>query len=96
MIDKLRAAITVLHQGEKLTHVETWKNRQNLLNVLVAVLGGLAIFLPGSITLTGDDIAALAGAIGVLAGLANSYLTTATTNKIGLPTGRVNPDDPGP
>ena len=96
MINKIRAAVVVLHQGERLTNAATWKNRQNLLNILVAVLGAVAVFLPESMSLSEADTMAIAGGIAAVAGLFNTYVTTATTNKIGLPTGRVNPDDPGP
>ena len=96
MLRSIRAAITVLHQGERLTDAATWKNRQNLVNILIAVIGAITVFLPESINLSGDDIATVAGAIGVFAGIANSYITTATTNKIGLPPPRIDPYDPGP
>jgi hypothetical protein len=96
MIAKIRAAITVLHQGESLTHAATWKNRQNLLNVLLAVFGALVVFLPESLNVQPDDVAAIAGAVAAVAGLFNNYLTTATTDKIGLPSGRIDPDSPGP
>ena len=95
MLDKLRAALTVLNKGEELTHKEAWKNATTLINILVALLGALAVFLPDTIHLSADDIATLAGAVAVVAGLFTSYTTNATSVSVGLPQQRGNPDDTG-
>lgn len=94
MLEKLRAAITVLNKGEELTHAAAWKSRQNVANTILALLSALLVFLPDSIKLSGDDLALLAGAVGVLAGAANNYLTTATSAKVGLPPERGDSPDP--
>lgn len=99
MLDKIRAAITVLNRGEELSHAATWKNRQNLTNILIALLGAATAFLPTTIQMSPDDIATIAGSVAVIAGLFNSYITTATTKKIGVSgeaEGRSEPTDPGP
>ena len=85
MLDKIRAAITVLRHGEELTHAETWKNRQNSINLLVALLGAAAVFSP--VEISAEDISAIAGGIAAVVGLFNAYTTTATSKRIGVQTG---------
>ena len=85
MLNKIRAAIGVLNKGEELSHAETWKNRQNLINTLVALIGSVAVFLPASLGISSDDVLTVASAIAVLAGVCNTYLTTATSARVGLP-----------
>ena len=92
MIDKIRAAIVVLRHGEELTHAELWKSRQNLTNVLVAILGAVAVFVP--VEMSADDVVAIAGGIAAVSGLFNSYITTATSKRVGLPAGGRDPDGP--
>jgi hypothetical protein len=96
MLAKFRAALTVLNKGEELTHKETWKNATTLTNLLVALLGAIAVFLPESLGLSADDISTLAGAIAIIAGLFTSYTTTATSVTVGLPQRGGNPDDSSP
>ena len=85
MLDKIRAAITALNHGEKLLHSATWKQRQNLLNGLLAFLGAVVVFLPEYVHVSQEDIAAIAGGVAAVAGLLNNYLTTATSARVGLP-----------
>ena len=92
MIDKIRAAIVVLRHGEELTHAETWKSRQNSVNVLVALLGAAAVFAP--IEISADDISAVAGGIAAVVGLFNAYTTTATSKRIGVQAGSGDSNDP--
>ena len=85
MLNKIRAAIGVLNKGEELSHAETWKNRQNLINTLVALFSAVAVFLPANLGISADDMLTVASAIAVLAGVCNTYLTTATSARVGLP-----------
>ena len=85
MLNKLRAAITVLNKGEELSNAAVWKDRQNLINTLVALIGAVAVFLPANLGISSDDVLTVASAIAVLAGLCNTYLTTATSARVGLP-----------
>jgi hypothetical protein len=96
MLAKFRAALVVLNKGEELTHKETWKNATTLTNLLVALLGAIAVFLPESLGLSADDISTLAGAIAILVGLFNGYTTTASSTTVGLPQRRASPDDSNP
>jgi len=78
---------TALKSGETLTDPASWKNKQNLINSLVAVIGVLVWLLSKfglSLDISGDDLAAIAGGVAVVMGAFNNYLTTATTKKIGI------------
>jgi hypothetical protein len=71
-----------LRAGESLADPATWKTRQLRLNAILAILYLLAKFLP--FELTPDDFEAIASTLALLGGLINSYLTVATTEKVGL------------
>ena len=87
---KLAAALAALRYGSSLTDPAIWKHRQNTLNALIGFLGAAVVFLP--LEVSSEDLAAIAGGIAVFGGLLNTYLTTATTDKIGVQT-PVRPDD---
>jgi len=73
--------------GEVLADPGAWKNRQNLINALVAVIAALVWVLGKlgfGLALSTDEMMAVAGGVAVLMGAVNTYLTTATTTKIGL------------
>ena len=96
---KLAAVLAALRYGSSLSDPAVWKRRQNLTNALVGLLGAITLFLP--VEVTDADIAALAGGLAVAVGLLNAYLTTATSDKVGLPTRPAPADrqrdaDPGP
>ena len=100
-MSKFLAAIRALQHGASLADPAVWKQRQNLINAVVGLLGAVALFLPDEYKsqLTPDAIASLAGAVAVLVGLLNPYLTVATTDKLGLPdpsADRAEPDRPEP
>lgn len=71
-----------LRAGESLTDPATWKNRQLALNAILAILYLLVKFLP--VELEADDIDAIASSIALIGGTVNSYLTVATSEKVGL------------
>lgn len=89
-MSKLAAALAALRHGAILADPAIWKRRQNLLNALLGLLGAAAIFLP--VELSDADATAIAGGIAAVAGLLNAYLTTSTTDKIGVPS-RNSPAD---
>ena len=73
--------IDALKAGQSLAEPEGWKKLQNYINLAAAGAGIAAIFVPGlGAFLTPEVIKAAAGFLGT----ANIYLTTATTEKIGL------------
>ena len=91
---KFGAIFAALRYGSSLTDPAIWKQRQNLINALIGLLGAVAIFLP--VEVSSDDLSAIAGGVAVLGGLLNAYLTTATTDKIGVkPPVRPNDTDQG-
>lgn len=90
-MSKFMAAIHALRHGSSLADPAVHKNRQNLLNALVGLLGAAVVFLP--VEVSADDVAAIAGGIAAVVGLFNVYTTTATTDKIGLP---AQPEDHAP
>lgn len=86
---KIAVAVEVLHKGSKLSKVETWKNRQLALSLIVAVLSGLSFlaftfgWIPNEIPAEAiAEWSSLAVTIGLLI---ISYLTPATSEKVGLP-----------
>lgn len=92
-MSKLAAFFAALRYGASLTDPASWKQRQNTINALVGFLG--AIFLAFKVDLNADDLKLVAGGVAVVLGLANTYLTTATSTKVGIGA-PVQPDDPGP
>jgi hypothetical protein len=73
--------LDALKAGQSLINSGGWKVAQNWMNFAIPVLSIAASFVPGiGSVLTPDVIAGIATAVGG----ANAYLTTATTDKIGL------------
>lgn len=94
MLAIVKPAWTVLQQGRSLAHPETWKNAQALTSIGIAVAALVTTFVP-SLHIPADMVSAVAIAI---AALANTYLTVATSEKVGFPAGstdsrRFNPED---
>ena len=84
----LTDAWRALKAGEELGNAESWKNRQATASAVAAVLGLVVVLLPKiglKIDISGGDIATIAGGIAVVLGMLNSYLTTATSKRVGLP-----------
>jgi len=94
MFDKLKLLFVVLHQGEELANAGTWKNRQAAASALVVILGAIVPVLP--ITISQDDLLAIAGGIAAVGGVLNAFLTLGTSSRVGLPTGSGNPDPTKP
>jgi hypothetical protein len=81
-IDKLNIAIDALKAGQQLENASTWKTVQALSGPVLVILGALAKF--ADIPLTGGQLTALSFVIATLGVIANSYLTIATTETLGV------------
>lgn len=90
---KLAAALAALRHGSMLADPAGWKRRQNTINAIVGLIGAALVFYPMDIP--PEDVAAIAGGVAAVLGLLNGYITTATTDKVGLPPRRA-PDDRQP
>lgn len=102
---RLAAALAALRYGASLSDPALWKQRQNTINGLIGLLGALVLLFPMEISR--EEIEMVAGGVAVLLGLLNGYLTTATSEKLGLPprnppairsvdSGATEHDNPGP
>lgn len=96
---KFLAALSALRYGSSLSDPAVWKNRQNRLNALVGLLGALAVFMPMfgiHVEVSNEDVLKIAGGVAALIGLfVNPYLTTATSEKVGLPASAPATGEPG-
>lgn len=81
---KLWAIINALHEGEALKDPHIWKNRQAVVNILVTIAGAVLMFLPEGLEVSEADIHTIAVGVATLGGLVNSYLTIATSDKVGF------------
>jgi hypothetical protein len=76
-----------LRAGETLTNPTKWKDRQDTVNAVVAILG-LLLWIVGKagmpLEISENDLAVVAGGVAVVLGAVNAYLTTATTEKKGF------------
>lgn len=79
---KVAAAFAALRYGASLTDPALWKSRQNTINALVGLLGAVVVLFP--LGVTEADVQTIAGGLAIGLGLVNTYLTTATTTKIGV------------
>jgi hypothetical protein len=85
-MEKFWAVITAIYKGRCLTDSATWKNRQVTINALLAVMGAGLVFMPPEMGMSGEQMESIAGGIATVAGLYNAWSTTATSDKVGLPT----------
>ena len=79
----INPAFVVLKQGRALANPAAWKNVQviaNLLSALIVLLNAFGIHFG----LDSDSVNLIAGGI---AAIANAYLTAATSEKVGVPSG---------
>lgn len=91
-MNRIFAIIEVLYRGKELANAETWKHRQAILGVLVALLPAAAI--AGGVDLADADVQAIAAGVAALAGCVQSYLAVATSARVGLRP-KSAPDSPG-
>lgn len=93
IVDLFRA----LQAGKELANAETWKKAQ-LWTANLTVLLGAAVSIAAAmgypIPLTTDQITTLVSAVSVLVGVFNSYITVASTTRLGVHPG-AGPDDTG-
>ena len=81
-MEKLFAAANALKAGEVLKNPASWKNRQIIMNALLVIIGTIPTFIP--IELSSSDVNAIAFGLATLGGVVNTYLTAATSEKVGL------------
>jgi hypothetical protein len=74
-------ALKVLEKGEVLANPAPWKVAQNWINILTSIISIAGIFIPPVHAILTPDV--IAGAAAVV-GSVNAYITTATTDKIGV------------
>lgn len=80
--------IEVLRKGNILKNPETWKNRQLAVNSIGVVVGfavTISNMLGYKVFLDAESIASIGGTVWALVSLFNSWVTVASTEKIGLP-----------
>jgi len=79
--------IKALNAGNELVNSAIWKDRQTTLNLCTAVLTGIVVglrfFWPG-FPISDAQLIDYAAIISTILGLINSYLTNATSKKVGL------------
>ena len=94
LIDAFRA----LQAGKELARAESWKRAQvwtSNLTILLSAGVGIAAAMGHPIPLTPEQITTVVSAVAVLVGLFNSYVTVATTTRLGVPS-RADGELPGP
>lgn len=92
-MDKLAAFWNLFRKGEELANAATWKNRQLIANVLVAV-AAVAQTFGLNVGLSDQDAMLVGGAVLVLV---NCVLTVITSRKVGvLPARLPGPDQAKP
>ena len=65
-----------LKNGNVIPNKVAWKRYQNLVNLILAVLGVVAVIFPGLNITTGQILS--------IAGFYNAYVTTITSDTVGL------------
>jgi hypothetical protein len=97
MFNILKAILSVLYKGNQLSNVETWKNTQGAVLLVVSILASLSViikFFGIEIPLTEMQITDIAEGIVALVSGFLAYLTYATTEKVGLKKKENEVDDP--
>lgn len=93
-MEKIKMFWRALHAGEQLSNSATWKNRQSAVSAIIVLLGIIAPWMGKmGITISADDLAAIAGGIAAIGGMLNMAAVAATSRKVGLPTGNRDSDD---
>lgn len=85
-----------LRAGQELRNKEGWKNAQATTNHVATILAAIAsaLAIAGvNLNIAPDSLVLIAGGIAGVLGIANSYLTVATTKSIGMPPKDGNPDN---
>lgn len=82
IIENIFAAINAIKAGESLKNAASWKNKQILMNVFLVII--TTIFEFGNIDIPEADINSIAYGLATLGVAVNSYLTAATSEKVGI------------
>jgi hypothetical protein len=82
IIENVFTAINAIKAGESLKNAASWKNKQILMNVFLIIITTLFEF--GNIDISEADINSIAYGLATLGVAVNSYLTAATSEKVGL------------
>ena len=83
----ITAILDVLRIGQQLKNPDVWKHGQNLVSLLTTLFGSLVILLHSfgyNITISDADVSTLAGAVAIIVGIINGFITTASSDKIGI------------
>ena len=83
MLEKLFAAAKAVNAGEMLKDPAVWKNRQMTMNLVGIIVGIIPQFVD-NVELTQADANAISYGVTVLLGVVNTYLTAATSEKVGI------------
>lgn len=81
-LEKLNAAVDALQAGKQLENPSTWKTTQASMGPILVILGVVVQFV--DFPLTGGQLNAIAFGVATIGVLLNSYLTVATTDKLGV------------
>ena len=82
IVENIFAAVNALKAGESLKNAATWKNKQLLMNVFLVIIATLLKF--GNIDIETSDLNSISYGLATLGVTVNSYLTTATSEKVGV------------
>lgn len=96
-MSRLVLLLSLLYKGRELANAETWKNRQVLVNALVATLGAALAMAQAfglSLELSNGQIVEMAGAMAGAVGLFNGFVTVASSERVGLPRADSADDNP--
>lgn len=83
LLEKLFTAGRVLRAGESLKNPAAWKDTQMTMNAVLVILGAIPQFV--DINVTDSQLNAISYGVVAFLGVLNTYLTAATSNKVGLP-----------
>ena len=85
MFENVKAFFNVLEAGRSLKNPAAWKNGQTALNSgILAILMSLKTFLPPEYQPSDDVLYNVGLILGAAGALVNMYLTTATSEKVGI------------
>lgn len=82
ILNKIFAAAKAVKAGESLKDPAAWKNKQILMNALLIIIGVISKFI--KIELSEAEINSISFGFVTLAGVVNTYLTAATSDKVGV------------
>lgn len=92
MLKKVKAVFSipdVLKQGKMLVDATAWKTHQVTANMIAVFLGSVLalakVFLGMDFGVSEEDLFTVGSGVLVVYGMYNSWVTVATTEKIGLP-----------